>query len=640
MNNLIWRTVVVGLSIGLSMLILWPNLAEREVRVVFLEYTRNAQGQRVDISQERINDFLTNKDHGLSSSFPGAVCQGNVAADRECTILARFVSATQINEMVQRNADLLDDRRTVILPHGIEHFFGFLSKEKIKRLTLKLGLDLQGGMRAVFQADYNTYRANLQERFDPVVRDLESKLSAGSLQGDDKKSAENRLQEMKRLLDLSETRKMELLQEALRIIEKRLMNQNLTEPELRIQPGSYSIAVDLPGVANSTQVLDIIKDTVTVEYRIVNDEATARFDTLDAQDSLLKIQEIYRQEYPDFVEIKNLVDAAALKANLKPEEGRLFLYWRKSQSGVGKSLPREFRVLGPAIMDGSDMTDARESLTGDSPWYRINFVLSNEGANKFADITRNNIGKRMAIVWGDRVVSDPVIQTAIVGGSGVITGQFDMNEAKEVANVIREGALPLPLSILSVSFIGPSLGKQSIETGIYSVLIGFTLMIAFMILYYRVAGIISVIALALNLVILCALLSLLEFTITLPGFAGLILTLGMAVDANVIIFERIREELLAGKSISVAVHSGFDSSFWTILDANITTLITAVILYYNGDGPIQGFALTLFFGLAASMFTALYVSRYLFDLLTDGLGWRNVPIGKGIAEKLQGQQNL
>jgi len=281
------------------------------------------------------------------------------------------------------------------------------------------------------------------------------------------------------------------------------------------------------------------------------------------------------------------------------------------------------------------MTDARESLTGDSPWYRINFVMSNEGANKFADVTRNNIGKRMAILWGDRVVSDPVIQTAIVGGSGVITGQFDLEEAREVANVIREGALPLPLDILSVSFIGPSLGKQSIEMGVYSVVVGFILVNVFMLLYYRVAGIVAVIALFLNLVILSALLSLLEFTLTLPGFAGLILTVGMAVDANVIIFEKIREDLRAGKSMSVAIHSGFESSFWTILDANVTTLITAVILYYNGDGPIQGFALTLFFGLVSSMFTALFVSRYLFDLMTDGLGMRNVPIGTGIAEKLK-----
>lgn len=635
MNKLIWKTIVVGLSVGLSALLLWPNYGEREVRITFHEYTRNAEGQREPLPVEKIRMFLSDSEKGLPASFPGATCEGQPEAQRQCIVKARYVTATQINEMVQRNADVLDDRRTIVLPHPVEHFFGFLSKDGIKRLALKLGLDLQGGMRAVFQADYDTYLANLKERFDPVVKDLEQKLASGTLPEDERLAAENRLAEMRRLLDLSEARKTELLQEALRIIEKRLMNQNLTEPELRMQPGSYSIAVDLPGVANSTQVLDIIKDTVTVEYRMVNDAATARFESPEFQEIIIRAQEIYRQDNPDVFQVKSLLDEAAQRAGLKPEEGRLFFYWRKNQAGTGLSLPREFRVLGPAVMDGSDMTDARESLTGDSPWYRINFVMSNEGANKFADVTRNNIGKRMAILWGDRVVSDPVIQTAIVGGSGVITGQFDLNEAREVANVIREGALPLPLKTISVSFIGPSLGKQSIEMGVYSVVVGFILVNAFMLLYYRVAGIVAVIALFLNLVILSALLSLLEFTLTLPGFAGLILTVGMAVDANVIIFEKIREDLRAGKSMSVAVHSGFESSFWTILDANVTTLISAVILYYNGDGPIQGFALTLFFGLVSSMFTALFVSRYLFDLMIDGLGMRNVPIGTGIAEKLK-----
>lgn len=635
MNKLIWKTIVVGLSVGLSALLLWPNYGEREVRITFLEYTRNAEGQREPLPVEKIRMFLADSEKGLPASFPGATCEGQPEAQRQCIVKARYVTATQINEMVQRNADVLDDRRTIVLPHPVEHFFGFLSKQGIKRLSLKLGLDLQGGMRAVFQADYDTYLGNLKERLDPVVKDLEQKLASGTLPEDERLSAENRLAENRRMLELSDARKMELLQEALRIIEKRLMNQNLTEPELRMQPGSYSIAVDLPGVANSTQVLDIIKDTVTVEYRIVNVDATSRFNGLEFQEILLKIQNVYRQEHPDFAEAKRLLNEAAELAQLKPEEGRLFLFWRKNEAGTGVSLPREFRVLGPVVMDGSDMTDARETLTGKSAFYSINFVLSSEGAEKFAEITRNNLSKPMAIVWGDRVVSDPVIQTPIVGGSGIITGSFDLAEASEVATVIREGALPLPLDVLSVSFIGPSLGKQSIEMGVYSVVVGFILVNVFMLLYYRVAGIVAVIALFLNLVILSALLSLLEFTLTLPGFAGLILTVGMAVDANVIIFEKIREDLRAGKSMGVAIHSGFESSFWTILDANVTTLITAVILYYNGDGPIQGFALTLFFGLVSSMFTALFVSRYLFDLMIDGLGMRNVPIGTGIAEKLK-----
>ena len=630
MNRLIIRTIVIVISLILSMVLLWPNLAIRDVRVVFLDYYRDSNGQRVEVSNEAIQSFLSDNKSGLPAFFPDSKC---IISNNECIVSSRFVTSTQVNELVQANPRLLDDRATVILPHSIEKFFEFLSIDDVKRLSLKLGLDLQGGMRAVFQADYNTYLENLKEKYDPLTKDLQQQLASGKLSAEDKSNAEARLKEIERALNLTDTRKNELLGEALRIIEKRLMSQNLTEPELRIQPSSYTISVDLPGVANSTQVLDIIKDTVTVEYRIVNDTATARFDTIEAQEILGKIQAIYRTDRPDSFEVKRLIAEAAKQAGLKDEEGRLFLHWRKNRSGSGVSLPREFRVLGPVILDGSDMTDARAVLTGDSPYYQISFTLSEEGAKKFGDITRENIGKRLAILWGDRVASDPVIQTPIIGGRGQITGQFDLNEANDVANVIREGALPLPLDILSVSFIGPSLGKQSIEKGVYAVVLGFVIVNVFMLLYYRVAGIIAIIVLFLNLIILTALLSLLEFTLTLPGFAGLILTVGMAVDSNVIIFERIREELRNGKSIQVAIESGFDSSFWTILDANITTLITAVILYYNGDGPIQGFALTLFFGLVTSMYTALYVSHYCFDLLADGLGMKWIPIGGVKREK-------
>jgi preprotein translocase subunit SecD len=239
--------------------------------------------------------------------------------------------------------------------------------------------------------------------------------------------------------------------------------------------------------------------------------------------------------------------------------------------------------------------------------------MSGPGAEKFADITTKNVGHRLAILWGDRVVSDPVINTPIVGGSGVINGDFTQEEAAEVSNVIREGALPLPLEILSVSFVGPSLGIESIISGLISVAAGFVMVMLFMILYYRTTGFVAVIALILNLIIMTAVLSLMEFTLTLPGFAGVILTVGMAVDANVIIFEKVKEELRAGKSAAVAIAAGFHSSFWTILDSNVTSLIAAVILYYNGDGPIKGFAITLFFGLVTSMFTSLYVSRLIFD---------------------------
>jgi len=630
MSKLIGKTIIVLGILIISFILLLPNYDIRKIEIHFLEYYRTEDGQKIVITDEQIKNFLESE-NGLKGFFPQSKClESDPVKERKCTVEQRFFTPTKLNEFTQRFPNLVDNRKTKILPHRVEKFLGFFSQSGVKKLSLKLGLDLQGGMRAIFRADYDAYLQHLKDKYQPILEELEQKLKNEKLSAQEKEEIENRIKNINRNFELSETKKLELLEEARSIIEKRLSNQNLTEPEIRIQPSSYSINVDLPGVANSAEVLEIIKSTVTVEYRLVNDEATNRLNTPEFLSYIKKIQEIYREERPDFYEAKKILEEIQNKANLSEKDGKIFLYWRKSRTGQVKYLPYEFRVLGPVVLDGSDMADAREAINPNSTWYQINFVLTAEGAEKFAKITRENIGKRLAILWGDQVVSDPVIQGPIVGGNGVITGQFDLKDAREIANVIREGALPLPLEIISVSYIGPTLGLQSIKTGVYAVILGFLLVNIIMILYYQVAGIIAVIVLFYNLVLLSALLTLLEFTLTLPGFAGLILTVGMAVDANVIIYERMREELRMGKSTAFSVNAGFEDSFWTILDANITTIISAVILYYTGDGPIQGFAITLFFGLLTSIYTSLYVSKYLFELLIDGLKLKKIWIGKGI----------
>lgn len=630
MRKLIGKTIIVVGVLIISIILLLPNYDVRKIEIHFLEYIRTKDGQRIDISENDIKNFLESE-NGLKRYFHQSKClEKDPIKERKCTIEERFVTPTKLNEFTQAFPNLIDNRKTRILPHNIEKFMGFLSQTGIKKLSLKLGLDLQGGMRAIFRADYEGYLQHLKDKYQPIIAELEEKLKNPNLSEKEKEDIQNRIENIKKNFELTESKKIDLLEEARSIIEKRLSNQNLTEPEIRIQPSSYSINVDLPGVANSAEVLEIIKSTVTVEYRLVNDEATSKLNSSNYLPYIKKLQEIYHQERPDFYEAKKVLEEVEKVSGITEKDGKIFLYWRKSRTGQGKYLPYEFRVLGPVVLDGSDMADAREAINQNSSWYQINFVLTAEGAEKFAKITRENIGKKLAILWGDRVVSDPVIQGPIVGGSGVITGQFDLKEAQEIASVIREGALPLPLEIISVSFIGPTLGLQSIKTGIFAVILGFILVNVFMILYYKVAGIIAVIVLFYNLVFLSAILTLLEFTLTLPGFAGLILTVGMAVDANVIIYERIREELRMGKSVLFSVNAGFEDSFWTILDANITTLIASVILYYTGDGPIQGFAITLFFGLVTSLFTSLYVSKYLFELLLYGFKFKKIWIGKGI----------
>lgn len=630
MNRIPKRTIVTLLTAGFFFLAFYPNLATREISLVFLEYYRTEDGSRVEVEQEKIDAFLQDKETGLHRYFPNSECnfepRKGVAEGRHCVLKARFVTSAEFNEIMQAYPLLLDDRRSEIQSHALESFFAFLTEHSIKPLTIKLGLDLQGGMRAIFVADYDTYIAKLEEKYEPVVADLETRIRTGQLQGEEKADAEARLEQIEDILSPSEERKLELLRQARDIIDKRLVAQGLTESEIRIQPGSFSIAVDMPGAANSSEVLERVRDTVTVEYRIVNTEATERIQSMDLTEEKKRIIQIYQSPRPDEVLVDQIMDEVAEKANLTPQEGRLFQYWSRGSSGTGSMLPRDFYVLGPIVMDGGDMANAQASL-GQTAFYQINFQLTATGAEKFTEITRNNVGKQMAVLWGDRVVSAPRINEVIPTGNGVINGQFGEREAREVANVIREGALPLPLDVISVSFVGPTLGKESIEKGVFSVVLGFALIILFMLLYYRLTGIIALVALSLNLVLMAGILSLMEFTLTLPGFAGAILTVGMAVDANVLIFERIKEDLSAGKSASVAIDSGFDASFWTILDANVTTLIASIILYYEGDGAIKGFAIVLFFGIVSSMFTALYVSRLLFDVALKYFKVQNLSIG-------------
>ncbi|MBW2619412.1 MAG: protein translocase subunit SecD, partial [Deltaproteobacteria bacterium] len=226
-----------------------------------------------------------------------------------------------------------------------------------------------------------------------------------------------------------------------------------------------------------------------------------------------------------------------------------------------------------------------------------------------------NVKRRLAIILDGRINSAPVIQEKIGGGTARITGAFTMDDARDLAIVLRAGALPAPVDILEERTVGPSLGQDSINRGFKSVLIGGLLVIIFMIVYYRLSGVVADLTLLFNIVLLMGALTALQATLTLPGIAGIILTIGMAVDANVIIYERIREELRMGKTPRAAVEAGFKRASWTILDANITTLIAALVLFQFGTGPVRGFAVTLSLGIISTLFSALFFSRYLFEYL-------------------------
>jgi SecD/SecF fusion protein len=290
-----------------------------------------------------------------------------------------------------------------------------------------------------------------------------------------------------------------------------------------------------------------------------------------------------------------------------------------------------YLVKSEPELTGSAIKDAKVNIgsgynPGSSGKPYVALTLNRQGARTFADVTGANVGKQLAIVLDNKVRSAPVIKTKIPSGNAEITGNFTMDEAKDLAIVLRAGALPAPVQEIEERTVGPSLGLDSIHKGAISFAVGFVLVVLFMVFYYRMSGLLADLALMLNVIFILAVLAGFRATLTLPGVAGIILTIGMAVDANVLIFERIREELRTGKTIRAAIDTGYSRAFTTIMDANITTLIAGVVLYQFGTGPIRGFALTLMIGIISSMFTAIVVTRTIYDIITNKYDLRKLSI--------------
>ena len=297
-----------------------------------------------------------------------------------------------------------------------------------------------------------------------------------------------------------------------------------------------------------------------------------------------------------------------------------FLWSSEPFKVADKSYRELFLVKKESELSGQYLTDARVTIGNDAKSAgrpEVNFTMNRKGARIFSRVTGANIGKQLAIVLDDRVVSPPRISTRIPDGRGRITGSYTMEEAKVLSIILTAGAMPTNVNFVEERTVGPSLGQDSINKGKWSALIGMALVILFMLVYYKMSGVVANIALILNLILLMAVLAQFRFTLTLPGIAGIVLTIGMAVDANVLVFERIREELRTGKTVRASIDAGYSRAFKTILDANITTLLTALVLYQFGTGPVRGFAVTLSIGIIVSMFTALVVTRVIFDYATS-----------------------
>ncbi len=367
------------------------------------------------------------------------------------------------------------------------------------------------------------------------------------------------------------------VRQGLETIRNRVDQFGVSEPVIAPQ-GDNQILVQLPGIKDPQRAIELIGRTALLEFKLVDDENSLE---------------------------------EALKGNIPP--GDEVLYQKTADKDTGAVTRRPFLLKKRSLMTGDVLTDARMRIKSDFNEPYVSLDFNAQGARLFDQITGENVKKRLAIVLDNNVYSAPVIQERISGGKAQISGSFTTEEASDLAIVLRAGALPAPVKIIQNVTVGPTLGQDSIDKGFRAALIGAVAVVIFMAVYYGMSGLIADWALVLNIIYLLGGLALMRATLTLPGIAGIILAIGMAVDSNVLMFERIREELRMGKTVRAAVDSGYDKALFTIIDSHVTTLITAVVLFQFGTGPIKGFAVTLSLGVIINLFSALIGTKVIFD---------------------------
>jgi preprotein translocase subunit SecD len=377
----------------------------------------------------------------------------------------------------------------------------------------------------------------------------------------------------------------EAVTQALQTIERRVNELGVVEPIVARYTAANQILVQLPGVTDVNRAKEIIRSTALLELKIVE---MGPFPSQEAA------QQAYNNSVPPDLEIVPGAEDLA-------------------STGGGTPTTVYYVVRRVAPITGRDLRNARPSLDENS-LPAVGFSLNQDGARRFGQLTEQSIGRQLAIILDNRVVSAPVIQARITD-EGQITGAFGQQEAQDLSLVLRSGALPAPMDFLEERTVGPSLGAESIRAGVTAAVGGLLLVVLFMLFYYKLAGVNALTSIVVNLCILLGMMAYLGATMTLPGFAGFILTIGMGVDSNVLIFERIKEELGTAKGVRAAVNAGFDRVWWTIVDTHVASLIGALLLLNFGTGPIRGFATTLIIGLASNVFTAVFVSRTIFELV-------------------------
>ncbi|HEY5363206.1 MAG TPA: protein translocase subunit SecD [Aestuariivirga sp.] len=382
------------------------------------------------------------------------------------------------------------------------------------------------------------------------------------------------------------------LKQAIRVLENRINGLGTTESAIQ-QQGANRISIQIPGLQDPDRVKNLLGSTAKLTFQLLCHDQPSTANALPPPDCAA---------YPR----KEDVDAA-LAAKMKADPTV-----KELSDSEKKALPQMWvQTAGLSTVDGADLTDAQPGFDSQTNTPEVTFKFNQKGALRFGKLTAENVGKPFAIVLDGIVESDPVINTPILGGSGQISGHFTIEQTNDLAITLRSGALPAKLVIAEEATVGPSLGADSIRAGVYAAIAGLIFVMIFILLPYGFFGVIADFALIINLILLIGVMSLFGFTLTLPGIAGIVLTLGMAVDSNVLIYERIREEWRHGKTALSAIETGFTAALRTVTDANVTTIIAAVILFSMGTGPVRGFAITLGVGIITTLFTAFALTRLI-----------------------------
>ena len=482
--------------------------------------------------------------------------------------------------------------------------FSFLNLQNKENIILdkkvNLGLDLQGGSYLLLEINSDTL---VEEKIQSKVIPLKKLLKENDLN-----YSEFEIKEKTLIFKINDFEKFELIFYSKKdnIVNPYIDNYRSFELDYKkLKKNKIEVSFSKFGLLTINNAA--LKQSIEIVRRRIDDVGTK-------EPTILQ-----RGEKRILVELPGLKDPERIKKLLgKTAQLNFRLVSNESDFGVDELLSEsgeKLKVSKRIVMSGENLVDAQPSIQNQQNEPTVSFSLDRLGAQKFGRATTDNVGKRLAIVLDGKIVSAPNINEPITSGNGMISGNFTFQEATDLALLLRSGALPTPLNVVEERTVGPDLGEDSIKSGVTSLIVGFVLVIVFMIYKYKIFGLIANTALIVNLLMLVGVLTILEATLTLPGIAGIILTVGMAVDANVLIFERIREELKTEKSIVHAFDSGYSKAKMTVLDANITTLIAAIILFVFGSGPVKGFAITLGIGIITTLFTAYFFARHLTSII-------------------------